>query len=548
MQRQRNIFDIFPDTVDLNQRPNSNSSSSSNSNSNSRGMNESGECNNRLCPSERRILSNDRLNELNKSQSFSSWDVGESSSGANVQDQVFGLKLGSNWSSSFETHDSRFRERQFDHQIPVGALNMPNSGSNHVPMDVDLNLEYKGNSSNDGGPLNSGFGSTNHYSSSNTDMEASSSGTSDERGTIWGSSVPPGVHGRSQRYYGMRDSGSSNIFSTGNRGSSSNSSSSHEPSSSRRPSHSQYLDQALTNSSHRSHQQPPSTQAAGMPRNLLPFPLSSNVNSRNGSLSNEMRSLVQEPFNLNLGTGRSNINGGGNPSSSRNDNIWLPNLNSSTLDEQRPTDIPPWTLFPNLDAESGGHRGPYRNFAPGPSSNSEEHVLPGRHRQPYLRSFEVPDDDELQVDIERRNWLASEMRQLLNVLRRNEGLRVEDHMPFDPFINGVADLHDRHRDMRLDVDNMSYEELLALEERIGDVKIGLSEEVIMRSMKQRKHMFFIAISTQHLEPCCICQEEYENGDDIGTLDCGHDFHTCCIKQWLTQKNICPICKKTGLTT
>lgn len=30
-------------------------------------------------------------------------------------------------------------------------------------------------------------------------------------------------------------------------------------------------------------------------------------------------------------------------------------------------------------------------------------------------------------------------------------------MLLDPFINGVAEMHDRHRDMRLDVDNMSYE-------------------------------------------------------------------------------------------
>ncbi|GKB00004.1 hypothetical protein Tco_0827997 [Tanacetum coccineum] len=48
----------------------------------------------------------------------------------------------------------------------------------------------------------------------------------------------------------------------------------------------------------------------------------------------------------------------------------------------------------------------------------------------------------------------------------------QDYMLFDPFINGVADLHDRHQDMRLDVDNMPYEELLALEERIEDVKMG----------------------------------------------------------------------------
>ena len=30
-------------------------------------------------------------------------------------------------------------------------------------------------------------------------------------------------------------------------------------------------------------------------------------------------------------------------------------------------------------------------------------------------------------------------------------------MLIDPFINGVAEFQDRHRDMRLDVDNMSYE-------------------------------------------------------------------------------------------
>jgi hypothetical protein len=44
------------------------------------------------------------------------------------------------------------------------------------------------------------------------------------------------------------------------------------------------------------------------------------------------------------------------------------------------------------------------------------------------------------------------------------------------------------------------------------------------------------------------QEEFKNEDDIGSLDCGHDYHIDCIKQWLTHKNICPICKTTGLAT
>ncbi|KAJ0011053.1 hypothetical protein Pint_33928 [Pistacia integerrima] len=125
----------------------------------------------------------------------------------------------------------------------------------------------------------------------------------------------------------------------------------------------------------------------------------------------------------------------------------------------------------------------------------------------------------------------------------------QDYMLFDPFIyNGLAEMHDRHRDMRLDVDNMSYEELLALEERIGDVSTGLSEETISKLMKQKKYMSIAIEVPSDQEPCCICQEEYADGDDLGMLDCGHDFHNNCIKQWLMQKNLCPICKTTALPT
>ncbi|KAK3018569.1 hypothetical protein RJ639_004294 [Escallonia herrerae] len=98
-----------------------------------------------------------------------------------------------------------------------------------------------------------------------------------------------------------------------------------------------------------------------------------------------------------------------------------------------------------------------------------------------------------------------EIRQVLNAMRRGENLRAEDYILFDPFINGVAELHDRHRDMRLDVDNMSYEELLALEERMGNVNTGLSEENIRESMKQRKYLSYKIGPLSKIEPCCICQ-------------------------------------------
>ncbi|XP_011038595.1 PREDICTED: E3 ubiquitin-protein ligase MBR2-like [Populus euphratica] len=133
-------------------------------------------------------------------------------------------------------------------------------------------------------------------------------------------------------------------------------------------------------------------------------------------------------------------------------------------------------------------------------------------------------------------------------MRRGESLRFEDVMILDQSVLlGAADMYDRHRDMRLDVDNMSYEELLALEERIGNVSTGLSEETIVNNLKQQKYSVAVGAKVE-AEPCCICQEEYNDGEDLGTLDCGHDFHVECVKQWLMHKNWCPICKTTGLAT
>lgn len=47
------------------------------------------------------------------------------------------------------------------------------------------------------------------------------------------------------------------------------------------------------------------------------------------------------------------------------------------------------------------------------------------------------------------------------------------------------------------------QELLALEEQIGNVSTGLSEEKIRESMKKRKYG---AVEASHeMEPCCICR-------------------------------------------
>ncbi|TVU07765.1 hypothetical protein EJB05_41134 [Eragrostis curvula] len=118
------------------------------------------------------------------------------------------------------------------------------------------------------------------------------------------------------------------------------------------------------------------------------------------------------------------------------------------------------------------------------------------------------------------------------------------------FLSGLG-LHDQHHDMRLDIDNMSYEELLALEEEIGSVSTALSEEQFAKSVN--RSVYKVINSERELNKvavddvkCSICQEEYIEGEEIGRMQCDHQYHVCCIHEWLRQKNWCPICKASAI--
>ncbi|CAI9113506.1 OLC1v1014119C2 [Oldenlandia corymbosa var. corymbosa] len=127
-----------------------------------------------------------------------------------------------------------------------------------------------------------------------------------------------------------------------------------------------------------------------------------------------------------------------------------------------------------------------------------------------------------------------------------EGLAEIVMLQNNLMMGGRYDGHDRYRDWRLDVDHMSYEELLELGERIGYVNTGLKEDEISKSVRKAKVSVAddlrLRIHTELERKCSICQEEYEADDEMGKLNCDHLFHLECIKQWLAQKNACPMCK------
>ncbi|PNX98897.1 zinc finger family protein [Trifolium pratense] len=144
----------------------------------------------------------------------------------------------------------------------------------------------------------------------------------------------------------------------------------------------------------------------------------------------------------------------------------------------------------------------------------------------------------------------SEVLLALERIEQNEELTHEQIrlLETNSIVSGL-DLYDRHRDMRLDIDDMSYEELLALEERMGTVSTALTEEALSDSLKRSTYQSAPSDDASNCVnedkgdiKCCICQDEYVVGDEVGRLQCSHKYHVDCIQDWLRLKNWCPICK------
>ena len=87
------------------------------------------------------------------------------------------------------------------------------------------------------------------------------------------------------------------------------------------------------------------------------------------------------------------------------------------------------------------------------------------------------------------------------------------------------------------VDNMSYEELLALEERMGNVSKGLTKEQIDKLPRDK-----FSKSKYADDKCIICQYEFKNYEKVIALSCKHCFHPDCIEEWLKNQKACPYCK------
>lgn len=149
--------------------------------------------------------------------------------------------------------------------------------------------------------------------------------------------------------------------------------------------------------------------------------------------ASETRNLAQDPTHWSLSTGNISTNGGG-PSTSRNGlsssvhslpTAWIPVHNPPISNQQRSSEIAPWTLFPSIESEAGGLSGHFSSLPSGPVNTRESVMSAGTvsqvHQQTYPRSgflIERPGNDvlgmphslrALAADVEGRHRLISEV-------------------------------------------------------------------------------------------------------------------------------------------
>ena len=88
------------------------------------------------------------------------------------------------------------------------------------------------------------------------------------------------------------------------------------------------------------------------------------------------------------------------------------------------------------------------------------------------------------------------------------------------------------------IDNMTYEQLLDLENKIGYVKRGISLRKKL-GLKTEKYSY----KKFNYNECVICKEILKEKEIIRVLNCSHIFHINCIDKWFKDNKMCPICKK-----
>lgn len=136
-----------------------------------------------------------------------------------------------------------------------------------------------------------------------------------------------------------------------------------------------------------------------------------------------------------------------------------------------------------------------------------------------------------------QNNLSQRQNQRQNNIEQIRSFRFLETLLLSQILNSVEEDNEVNGDVVANIDNMTYEELLELEEKIGNVSKGLNNVQIKKLpidlYKKGKY---------NNDKCIICQYEYKLREKVKLLPCKHIFHPECIDEWLKNEKKCPFCK------
>ena len=206
----------------------------------------------------------------------------------------------------------------------------------------------------------------------------------------------------------------------------------------------------------------------------------------------------------------------------------------------------------------------------------EEETIPTSPVQPKLEApavdhvVETQDDDEArrrreeEESIELARMIMAEEAALvyhnqLQMLRENpDHFSEEDLAVFRALEEQDRLEEERERAAELQAgeeeeeEELSYDALLNLGERIGDVRterwaLVAQKHIDRLPLETYQAETAQAVSSLHNDDsevkCLVCQHEYQDQERLRRLPCGHVFHAECVDEWLTTHDNCLYCRK-----
>jgi hypothetical protein len=211
-----------------------------------------------------------------------------------------------------------------------------------------------------------------------------------------------------------------------------------------------------------------------------------------------------------------------------------------TDDEMGPEEEREPSLAQNSSGESG-------RLSPVPASPQDEMISAEEQaRRDEQASIELA---RAMMEEEAMASYAASYELSMDYLRHHQSQYSEEDLAALEAAMEEEQAADESEDNAADISAMSYDMLLRLGEQIGDVKTERWEQVAQQKID--------ALQTNTFDPetvnvntandcdikCLICQCQYEQGQVLRVLPCGHMFHAqSCVDQWLLSKDFCPYCR------